>query len=78
MKIIVAIVLIVLGGVLFFQGLNRKDSLVGHADAAGTNIANAVDGGGRTPKHVIYMIVGGALILVGIGAAVRRSSAGAR
>lgn len=73
MKTLLAIVLIVIGGVVFFQGLNRKNSLAGEAAEVGTNIANSVDGGARTPQHVIYMIGGGALVLVGIGLAVRRS-----
>ena len=72
MKIIIGLVLVIAGVALFFQGLNRKDSLVGRASEAGTNIANAVDGGARTPKHVVYMIGGGVLVLAGIGVMARR------
>ncbi len=72
MKTLLAIVLIVIGGIVFFQGLNRKDSIAGEASEAGTQIANSIDGGTRTPQHVVYMIAGGALVLVGIGLAVRR------
>lgn len=72
MKTIIGIVLIIAGIALFFQGLNRKDSLVGRASEAGTRIANSVDGGTRTPKHVGYMVGGGALVLVGIGVIARR------
>ena len=72
MKSIIGIVLIIAGIALFFQGFNRKDSLVGRASEAGTSIANSVDGGTRTPKHVIYMVGGGALVLVGIVAMSRR------
>jgi hypothetical protein len=73
MKTILAIVLIIAGIGVFFQGLNRRDSLVGRASEAGTNIANSVDGGVRQPKHVVYMVVGGVLVLAGIGLAARRT-----
>lgn len=72
MKTILGLVLIIAGVALFFQGLNRKDSLVGRASEASTNIANSIDGGARTPKHVVYMIGGGVLALAGIGVMVRR------
>ena len=49
MKTIIGIVLIIAGGIIFFQGLSRKDSLAGQAASAGTNIANAVDGGAGGP-----------------------------
>lgn len=74
MKTILGIVLIVAGIALFFQGFNRKDSLVGRASEAGTSIANSLDGGSRTPKHVGYMAGGGALVLVGIVLTARRGS----
>lgn len=67
MKKIVGILLIVVGLVVFFMGLNRKNSFVGEASEAGTKVANAVDGGVRTPQHVTYMIVGGVMVLAGIG-----------
>lgn len=72
MRTLLAIVLIVIGGIVFFQGMNRKNSLAGEAAEAGTRIANAVDGGARTPEHIVWMVAGGALVLVGIGLAVRR------
>jgi hypothetical protein len=75
MKNIIGIVLIVAGIALFLQGFNRKDSLIGKASEAGTAVANAVDGGARQPKHVIYMVVGGVLVVVGVGAMVRRGPA---
>lgn len=67
MKKLIGILLIVVGLVVFFMGLNRKNSLVGEVSEAGTRAANSVDGGTRTPQHVTYMIVGGVLVLVGIG-----------
>ena len=72
MKTILAIVLIVAGAIVFFQGLNRKDSFAGEAAEAGTRLANAVDGGARTPQHVVQMVVGGVLVLVGVGLAASR------
>ncbi|MGH7944536.1 MAG: DUF3185 family protein [Opitutaceae bacterium] len=52
--------------------MNRKDSLAGQAAAASTNIANSIDGGTRTPKHVGYMVGGGALVVAGIVVMARR------
>ncbi len=72
MKTIIGIVLIVAGIALFFQGLNRRDSIAGRAATTGTTIANSIDGGARTPKHVGYMVGGGVLVLVGIGVISRR------
>jgi hypothetical protein len=72
MKTILAIVLIIAGIGIFFQGLNRRDSVAGAADSMGTSIANTVDGGARQPKHVGMMVGGGALVLIGIGIAARR------
>jgi len=72
MKTIIGIVLIIAGIALFFQGINRKDSIAGQMDKAGTSIANTVDGGARTPKHVGYMVGGGVLVLVGIVIMARR------
>ncbi len=74
MKNIIGIILIALGAFLFVQGLNRKDSVAGAASEAGTEIANAVDGGARTPKHVVYMVGGGVLAAVGVVILFRRSS----
>ncbi len=73
MKTIIGILLIAAGVWIFFQGLNRKDSLAGQAATAGTKIANSIDGGTRTPQHVGYMVAGGVLTLVGVGVMMRRS-----
>lgn len=75
MKTIIGIVLIVAGIALFFQGLNRKDSLAGQAAEASTSIANSIDGGARTPKHVVYMVGGGALVVAGVVLMARRGGA---
>jgi hypothetical protein len=72
MKTILGLVLIIAGVAVFFQGLNRKDSLAGRASEVGTSVANSIDGGARTPKHVAYMVGGGVLVLVGIGVMTRR------
>ena len=74
MKNILGIILIIAGIAVFIQGWNRRDSLAGQAAAAGTNIANAVDGGARQPRHVVYMIVGGVLVVVGVGVMAKRSA----
>jgi len=74
MRKLIGFVLVIVGVVLFFQGLNRKNSLVGEASTAGTKIANSVDGGTRTPQHIMLMIGGGVLALVGAGMALRTSS----
>lgn len=74
MKTILSIVLIVAGVGLFFQGLNRRDSFVGQASSVGNQIANSLDGGARQPKHVVYMVVGGVLVVAGIGLATRRKA----
>jgi len=74
MRKLIGFVLVIVGVVLFFQGLNRKNSLVGEASSAGTSIANSVDGGTRTPQHVMLMIGGGVLAVVGAGMALRKSS----
>ena len=72
MKTIIGLVLIIAGIALFFQGLNRKDSLAGQADKAATSVANAVDGGARTTQHLGYMIGGGVMVLAGIAVMARR------
>jgi hypothetical protein len=74
MKTIIGIICIIAGIALFFQGLNRKDSIAGQAATASTSIANSIDGGARTPKHVGFMVGGGALVLVGIAVMARRGS----
>jgi hypothetical protein len=71
----IGIILIVLGALLFAQGMSRKDSLVGKASETGTSIANSVDGGTRTPKHVIYMIGGGIMVIAGAIVTFRRPTA---
>ena len=72
MKTILGVILIIAGIALFFQGLNRRDSLAGRAASATTSVANSIDGGARTPKHVGYMVGGGALVLVGVAVMARR------
>lgn len=71
MNKIIGIVLILLGGVLIYQGVGRKDSIAGAAAEVGTDVANAVDGKGRIPKHYYYIIGGSVIAAVGIGALLR-------
>lgn len=72
MKNIIGIILIALGIFLFVQGLNRQDSVVGAASEVGTEVANAVDGGSRQPKHIMYMVGGGILAVIGVAVMVRK------
>lgn len=74
MKNIIGILLIVAGVAVFIMGLNRRESLAGQAGEVGTNIANAVDGGARQPQHVVYMIVGGVLVVIGVGVMAKRGA----
>ncbi len=71
MKRIIGIVLLIVGVLVFIQGMDRKNSIVGAASSAGTSIANSVDGGARTPQHVVMMVAGGAIALVGLVLTVR-------
>jgi hypothetical protein len=74
MKTILGIILIVAGIALFIQGWNRKDSIAGQAAQTGTQIANSIDGGTRTPKHVGYMVGGAVLVVAGAAIMARRGS----
>ena len=74
MKNIIGIVIIALGVFLFVQGLNRRDSLAGNAATIGKDVANAVDGGNRQPQHVMYMVGGGILVILGLGVMLRKPS----
>jgi hypothetical protein len=71
---IIGIIVLLLGAGLLYEGINRQNSLVGQAATAGTNVANAVDGGTRTPQHVTYIVCGGILMAVGVVLAFRSSS----
>ncbi len=68
------LLLVIVGGVLLYQGLARKDSLVGDAATLGTNVANKVDGGTRVPEHALYIAGGVVLVLAGAGLALRKSA----
>ncbi|PTY08216.1 hypothetical protein DB347_01130 [Opitutaceae bacterium EW11] len=72
-KTLIAIVLIALGGVLLYLGSQRKDSIAGHAQSAGQEVASTFDGKPRVTDHTLYFVGGGALILVGIVVALRRA-----
>ena len=71
MNRIIGLILILAGGALLYQGVNRKDSIAGAASEVGTDIANAVDGGGRVPEHLYYIIGGGVVAAVGVGMMLR-------
>lgn len=73
MNKILGLVLLLIGGALIYQGSSRQDSLMGAAAEVGTDVANAVDGGARIPEHYYYLIGGGVLAAIGLGALVRGS-----
>lgn len=73
-KTLLAIILIAVGGVLLYLGNQRKESLAGAAEATGNSIARSVDGKPRVTDQTLYFVGGGALILVGIVVALRRSA----
>lgn len=66
MNKIIGIVLLIVGGALIYQGVQRKESLVGVASEVGSDIANAVDGRTRVSKHYYY--IGGGAVLAALGA----------
>lgn len=72
---LVGLVLVIVGGVLVYQGLARKDSLLGQAAEVGSSLANKVDGGSRTPKHMLQLAGGGILVLAGAVLVLRKGSA---
>jgi hypothetical protein len=74
MNKIIGIFLLVAGGFLLVNGLNRQESIVGTASEVGTSMANAVDGGGRQPKHIMMIVGGGLLFIAGAAMTFRRSA----
>jgi hypothetical protein len=74
MKKPVGLLLVVVGGILIFQGWSRKDSLAGDVAEMRAKVANKVDGGTRVPKHVYYLAGGVALGVVGAGLALHKST----
>lgn len=68
------LLLVVVGGVLLFQGFSRKDSLVGDVAALGTKVANRVDGGTRVPEHAYYIAGGVVLVAAGAWLTLRKSA----
>jgi hypothetical protein len=71
MSKLIGVILILVGGLLIYKGAARKDSLAGGLAETGSEIANKVDGGARVPEHYYYLIGGGVLVAVGIGATLR-------
>ena len=70
----IGIVLLIAGIILLVNGFNRQESLLGAASEVGTDVANAVDGGGRQPKHILMLVGGGVLFVVGAGMTFRRGA----
>lgn len=75
MNKLIGLVLLIVGGALIYQGIQRKDSLVGAASEVGTDIANAVDGDARIPKHYYYIAGGSLLAALGLGITLGRRKA---
>ncbi len=75
MNKIIGLVLLLVGGVLIYQGVSRKDSVAGVAAEVGTDVANAIDGKARIPEHYYYIAGGGVLAVVGLGALLRGGKA---
>ena len=73
-KYLLAVVLIVVGALLIFQGKRRADSLVGVSTRFGTQVAEAVDGRSRVPEYFWYYVGGTGLILYGLSMALRKRS----
>jgi hypothetical protein len=71
---IIGILLLLAGAAFLYEGINRQNSLVGHAATATANVENSVDGGTHTPLHVTYIVVGGVLMAVGVVLAFRSST----
>jgi uncharacterized protein (UPF0333 family) len=73
-KTLLAVILIAVGGVLLYLGSQRRESMAGAAESMGKEVASAFDGKPRVTEHTLYFAGGGALILVGIIVALRRSA----
>lgn len=72
-KLILSLILIAGGIALIVYGTRRADSVTGIADEVGAKLANTWDGKARQPDHVWYYVGGGALVLAGVVAALRKS-----
>jgi hypothetical protein len=74
-KLILPLILIGAGVALIVYGMRRADSVTGIADEVGAKLANKWDGQARQPEHIWYYAGGGALILAGVVAALRKGPA---
>ena len=74
MNKIIGIALFVAGGFLLAYGFNRQESIVGTASEVGTSVANAIDGGGRQPRHIMMMVGGSLLLIAGAAMTFRRNA----
>lgn len=64
LRTVLGILLIVAGAWVFAAGWSRKDSIMGSLAETGTRLANAFDGGARTPRHYVTM-AGGVVLATG-------------
>lgn len=66
MKKLLALILIIVGVALFYQGHQRRESLAGVSETAGKKALTAIDGQTRVSDYLWYEI-GGAACVVGGG-----------
>lgn len=71
-KFFFPVLLIVCGVLVIIGGHRRSESVAGVSETVEAKIANAWDGQARQPDHVWYYVGGGALILTGLGLALRK------
>jgi hypothetical protein len=74
MNRILGIILVLAGAYLLSVGISRRNSFVGHVDTAAANVANSVNGNTSAPTHVVYLVGGGLLVVLGAGIGLRRSA----
>lgn len=67
MKIIIALVLIAIGGWLIYSGYQLQQSASGSWNKLSNQVASSVDGKTRVTNHTWYYIGGGVLVLAGLG-----------
>mgnify|MGYP001557188943 CR=1 FL=1 len=65
MKKLIALILVIVCVALFYQGHQRRKSLVGASEAAGQKALTAIDGQTRVSDYLWYEIGGAACAAVG-------------
>lgn len=65
MKTLLAIVALLVGAWLVYTGWQRRESLVGQAAEAMSDLGRKVDGKTRIPEHTWYLAGGAFLVVAG-------------